>query len=449
MLDFETAAHNALKDTFHGLTTKGCFFHYTQCIWRRAQATGLQLPYQDNNAVKTLVRRAAILPLIPLDAIEDVWFQALEDRDEADITDLTDPFTDYVTDQWIEGHRQLRSGEEVENVKSLRRRRRSTTDDDDDDDGRRTQHYDNSSLEPMAQMTRSRVVEHLDVNVKIARSFRVMDVNGDGFLTAQEVADGMKVVGLNPRTPENKQIIKDIEDSGGAIDYNTYEKLIIPHSPKLFWRQKEAELIKKAFDKLDVDGDGSIDCSEMKKVMCELGNMSEDTVEELFKQADEDRNGRIDFKEIQRSFRVLDVDKNGQISVAEVVNGVRVLGMNPTEQEAKELIKEISTSGNGYIEYHEYEKLMVQQLKQKEREQELFLDAFKKFDKDGNGFIDYNELKTVLTQNGTMSDEDVQDFFKEADINNDGKINYKGKVFAISIKQMALRSIEYHSALCI
>ncbi|KAK3086797.1 hypothetical protein FSP39_023606, partial [Pinctada imbricata] len=74
---------------------------------RRAQATGLQLPYQDNNAVKTLVRRAAILPLIPLDSIEDVWFQALEDRDEADITDLTDPFTDYVTDQWIEGDRLL------------------------------------------------------------------------------------------------------------------------------------------------------------------------------------------------------------------------------------------------------------------------------------------------------------------------------------------------------
>ncbi|KAK3102941.1 hypothetical protein FSP39_015122 [Pinctada imbricata] len=56
---------------------------------------GLQIPYSDNNAVKTLVRRAAILPLIPLDAIDDVWFEALEDRDDADITD-------YVTEQWVE-----------------------------------------------------------------------------------------------------------------------------------------------------------------------------------------------------------------------------------------------------------------------------------------------------------------------------------------------------------
>ena len=42
-------------------------------------------------------------------------------------------------------------GEEVENVKSLR----TTTDDDDDGrtDGRRTVRYDNSSLEPSAQVS--------------------------------------------------------------------------------------------------------------------------------------------------------------------------------------------------------------------------------------------------------------------------------------------------------
>ena len=41
------------------------------------------------------------------------------------------------------------SGEEVENVKSLRR----TDDDDGRTDGRRTVRYDNSSLEPSAQVS--------------------------------------------------------------------------------------------------------------------------------------------------------------------------------------------------------------------------------------------------------------------------------------------------------
>lgn len=107
LLDFETAAHNAMREVFYGIHTKGCFFHFTQAIWRKAQHTGLQIPYRDNDDVKTLVRRAAILPLIPLDAVEDVWFQALEDRDNADITDSTTPFTDYVTEQWVEGDRTM------------------------------------------------------------------------------------------------------------------------------------------------------------------------------------------------------------------------------------------------------------------------------------------------------------------------------------------------------
>jgi len=106
VLDFETAAHNAIKLTFHDITTKGCFFHFTQSVCRKSQATGLQIHYRDNDDVKTLVRRAAILPLVPLDAIEDVWLQALEDRDDTDIIDLTQPFTDYVTEQWVEGDRQ-------------------------------------------------------------------------------------------------------------------------------------------------------------------------------------------------------------------------------------------------------------------------------------------------------------------------------------------------------
>ena len=80
------------------------FFHFIQSIWRKAQATGLQIPYRDD--VKTLVRRAAILLLIPLASVEDAWFQALEDRYN---TQLTQPFTEDFTDQRVEGDRYLRN----------------------------------------------------------------------------------------------------------------------------------------------------------------------------------------------------------------------------------------------------------------------------------------------------------------------------------------------------
>lgn len=106
-LDYETAVHNAASIVFPGIIKKGCFFHYTKCIWRKTQEFGLQVPYSNNEDIHRLVRRAAILPMIPTEEVEDVWFSALEDMNDAD-TDLnTERFTDYVTEYWVERNRHL------------------------------------------------------------------------------------------------------------------------------------------------------------------------------------------------------------------------------------------------------------------------------------------------------------------------------------------------------
>ena len=80
-----------------GINAKGCFFHYTQCIWRKVQDTGLQVPYKENNDINKLVRRTAVLPLLPVNDLEDVWFYALENLEEADTNTPTLAFTDYIT----------------------------------------------------------------------------------------------------------------------------------------------------------------------------------------------------------------------------------------------------------------------------------------------------------------------------------------------------------------
>lgn len=51
-INFKSAWHNALKMVFPTTNIKGCFFHYTQCIWRKAQQTSLQQLY--NNKSQTL-----------------------------------------------------------------------------------------------------------------------------------------------------------------------------------------------------------------------------------------------------------------------------------------------------------------------------------------------------------------------------------------------------------
>ncbi|KAJ8310642.1 hypothetical protein KUTeg_012507 [Tegillarca granosa] len=45
--------------------------------------------------------------MVPTDEVQDVWFQALSDIDQADVDFDTSRFTDYVTEYWVEGNRHL------------------------------------------------------------------------------------------------------------------------------------------------------------------------------------------------------------------------------------------------------------------------------------------------------------------------------------------------------
>ncbi|KAK3086401.1 hypothetical protein FSP39_017917 [Pinctada imbricata] len=102
-LDFEIAAHNAARATFPGIQIRGCFFHYTQCIWKKAQSTGLQTPYQTDPDITSVVRRAAVLPLVPPSDVDDVWFHALDQLGHSSTSTDATEFTDYVTTHWVEG----------------------------------------------------------------------------------------------------------------------------------------------------------------------------------------------------------------------------------------------------------------------------------------------------------------------------------------------------------
>ena len=51
--------------------------------------------------------------------------------------------------------------------------------------------------------------------------------------------------------------------------------------------------------------------------------------------------------------------------------------------------------------------------------------AFKIFDKENTGYISAAELRGVMTTLGEkLTDEEIEDLIKEADIDSDGMINY-------------------------
>lgn len=70
---------------------------------------------------------------------------------------------------------------------------------------------------------------------------------------------------------------------------------------------------------------------------------------------------------------------------------------------------------------------MARKMKDTDSEEEI-REAFRVFDKDGNGFISAAELRHVMTNLGEkLTDEEVDEMIREADIDGDGQVNYEGK----------------------
>lgn len=70
-------------------------------------------------------------------------------------------------------------------------------------------------------------------------------------------------------------------------------------------------------------------------------------------------------------------------------------------------------------------------MKDTDSEEEI-REAFRVFDKDGNGFISAAELRHVMTNLGEkLTDEEVDEMIREADIDGDGQVNYEGKCLRV------------------
>ena len=88
------------------------------------------------------------------------------------------------------------------------------------------------------------------------------------------------------------------------------------------------------------------------------------------------------------------------------------------------MINEVDADGNGTIDFPEFLNLMARKMKDTDSEEEL-KEAFRVFDKDQNGFISAAELRHVMTNLGEkLTDEEVDEMVREADVDGDGQINY-------------------------
>lgn len=108
LIDFELAIKNSFETVFPGVQVKGCYFHFTQNIWGKIQANGLQKRYQQDIQFVEEVRMIAALAFVPENDVRRV-FHHLSNNIDASL----DVIMDYIEETYIGmvrcgQHRRLR-----------------------------------------------------------------------------------------------------------------------------------------------------------------------------------------------------------------------------------------------------------------------------------------------------------------------------------------------------
>ncbi|PUZ62844.1 hypothetical protein GQ55_3G019400 [Panicum hallii var. hallii] len=131
-------------------------------------------------------------------------------------------------------------------------------------------------------------------------------------------------------------------------------------------------------------------------------------------------------EEFREAFSLFDKDGDGTITTKELGTVMGSLGQSPTEEELQEMVKEVDADGSGAIDFQEFLTLLARQMRESSgADEEELREAFRVFDQDQNGFISRDELRHVLQNLGErLSDEELAEMLREADVDGDGQINY-------------------------
>ena len=131
---------------------------------------------------------------------------------------------------------------------------------------------------------------------------------------------------------------------------------------------------------------------------------------------------------------IFDKDGDGTITTKELGTVMRSIGRTPTEAELQDIIDEVDGDGNGVVDFQEFLTMMAGEIKEAHGKRGI-LEKFRVFDRDGNGTISSAELKHVMAKLGEkLSDEEVDEMMRAADINGDGQVDYEEFVAIMTAK---------------
>ncbi|KAF8006019.1 hypothetical protein BT93_K0338 [Corymbia citriodora subsp. variegata] len=140
------------------------------------------------------------------------------------------------------------------------------------------------------------IAEHLSIEeVEVIREmFTLMDTDSDGKVTYTELKAGLQKVGSQLAEPEIKMLMEVADvDGNGVLDYGEFAAVTIH-----LQRMENDEHLRRAFMFFDKDDSGYIELGELSEALADESNeMDADVVNEIMREVDTDKDGRISYEE--------------------------------------------------------------------------------------------------------------------------------------------------------
>lgn len=131
-------------------------------------------------------------------------------------------------------------------------------------------------------------------------------------------------------------------------------------------------------------------------------------------------------EEYKESFKLFDKNDDGKISPEEIYEVLKTYGQESTIEEVRRMVADLDADESGELDFNEFIAFMQRMQSEELTEEEEVIRAFQTFDKDRNGYLSCAEFKHILVNLGDrFTEAEVEEIFREADLNGDGKLEYR------------------------